>query len=63
MENYRMGVKKGLFIELNPNFVAGFFKGASEMVFKPDFILKNNLTIEETIYSFRTLLISALVKQ
>lgn len=60
MENYTRGVQMGLFIELNPYFVSGFFKGASETVFKPEFILQNNLTIEETIASFRTMLMSSL---
>jgi hypothetical protein len=36
----------------------GFLTGASNAVLNPDFILENNLTIEDSIVAFKSLFLS-----
>ncbi len=52
------GDKDRGFQEINPSIVVGFLTGASNAVLNPDFILENNLTIEDSIVAFKSLFLS-----
>ena len=41
----------------------GFLTGASNAVLNPDFILENNLTIEDSIVAFKNLFLSGLLEK
>ncbi len=57
----RRGVEEGAFQPINMRFIEGFYTGMVNYVFNPDFILDNDLTIEETLVSFQNILLSALM--
>lgn len=57
------GIKSGVFRDINPIFVEGFYMGAVNEVFNPEFILKNNITINEVVTSFKTILLTGLLRQ
>lgn len=59
----RRGVKAGVFKNINPSIVVGFLTGASNAVLNPDFILENNLTIEDSIVAFKSLFLSGLLEK
>lgn len=58
----RKGVEEGNFRQINMRFIEGFYTGMVNYVFNPDFFLDNDLTIEETLVSFKNILLSALSK-
>jgi len=57
------GIKSGVFKDINPLFLEGFYLGAVNEVFKPEFILKNNITINEAVSSFKTILLTGLLRR
>ena len=61
IKNIKKGIKAGVFRDINPKFIEGFYTAAVERVFNPDFILENNLTVQESIASLRTMLLYGLI--
>ena len=62
LEIIRIGVEQNYFKQINMKFISGFYTGMVHYIFNPDFFLDNDLTIEETIISFKNILFSALSK-
>ena len=56
------GINSGVFKDINPIFVEKFYMGAVAEVFDPEFILKNNITINEVVTSFKTILLTGLLR-
>lgn len=63
MKVIRQGIESGVFHTIDLRIIEGFYTGAINYMFNSDFILDNNLTIEEALLSFKTILLSALVKK
>ncbi len=63
MKVIRQGIESGVFHTIDLRIIEGFYMGAINYMFNSDFILDNNLTIEEALLSFKTILLSALVKK
>lgn len=61
INNIKKGIKAGVFRDINPKFIEGFYTAAVERVFNPDFILENNLTVQESISSLKTMLLYGLI--
>ena len=59
----RQGIESGAFYPINLRIVEGFYMGAVNYVFNAEFLLDNNLTLEEILQSFKTILLSAIVKR
>jgi len=62
IEIIRTGVEQNYFRQINMKFIEGFYTGMVHYIFNPDFFLDNDLTIEETLISFKNILLSALLK-
>lgn len=62
LATFKEGISKGVFRDLNPNFVAEFFQGAGNYILNTEFMLKNDLSVEETFDNYRTMLLSGLLK-
>jgi AcrR family transcriptional regulator len=57
----KSGIETGIFRNFNPALVLNAFLGASDRVLNPDFILENNMTIEEVMKSFYELSLYGLI--
>lgn len=62
-EAVREGILSGIFENINLSVVAGFLTGAISKVLTPEFILENNLSVEETLRSFSELFLFGIVKK
>jgi TetR/AcrR family transcriptional regulator len=62
-EAIREGILSGIFENINLSIVAGFLTGAISKVLTPEFILENNLSVEETLRSFSELFLFGIVKK
>ena len=63
IKTIKKGINSGVFRDINPNFVEGFYTAAVSKVFNPDFILENNLTVQESISSLKTMLMWGLLNR
>lgn len=62
--NIARGIEEGDFYpDVHPLIAMEIAMAGAEKIINPDYILKNNLTIEQTITSFRNLMIHALIKK
>lgn len=59
----RNGMENGAFYPIDLRIVEGFYLGAINYMFNSEFLLDNNLSVEETLYAFKTILLSALVRK
>lgn len=55
------GMKSGKFKKFNPALVTSFITGAASTVLNPDFILEHNMTLEETLMTFKNILLEGLL--
>ncbi len=55
------GMKSGKFKNFNPALVTSFITGAASTVLNPDFILEHNMTLEETLMTFKNILLEGLL--
>ena len=58
----KKGISLGLFREINPRFLEGFYDAVVNRVFTPEFIAANQLTVQESLNSFKTLLLQGLLR-
>ena len=63
IKTIKKGIQSGVFRDINPNFIEGFYTAAVTKVFNPDFILENNLTVQEAISSLKTMLLWGLLNR
>jgi AcrR family transcriptional regulator len=63
MKTIKKGIKSGIFRSINPRFIEGFYTAAVNKVFNLDFILENNLTVQEAFNSFKTMLLFGLLNE
>lgn len=56
------GIEAGIFKKINPEFIASYVLGATNHVFKANFLLKNNLTVEDAISTFKKLVLTGVLK-
>ena len=58
------GIESGDFNpEINPDIATEMIMGAAEKVIHPEYIISHNLTVEQTINSFKAFIVSGLVKR
>jgi len=57
----KKGINQGQFREVNPKFIEGFYDAVVNRVFNPDFIVENNLSVQDTLSSFKTILLRGLL--
>ncbi len=60
-DTVREGITSGVFENINLSIVAGFLTGAISNVLNPHFILENNLSVDETLRSFREIFLFGIV--
>ncbi|MCP4136149.1 MAG: TetR/AcrR family transcriptional regulator [bacterium] len=62
IETFKKGKESGVFKDIHPSFVLSFFRGAGNNVLNSDFVLNNDISLEETISSFKELMLSGLLQ-
>jgi AcrR family transcriptional regulator len=62
LEIIKRGINQKQFREVNPLFLDGFYDAVVNRVFNPEFIVQNNLSVHETLASFKALLLRGLLR-
>ena len=60
-DSFEDGIKTGIFKDVNPAFVAAFLAGAAGTVLSPDFMFRNSLTVDESLATFKELVLSGIL--
>ena len=56
------GIESGAFHPIDLRIIEGFYLGAINYMFNSGFLIDNNLSVDETLHAFKTILLSALVR-
>ncbi|HOW83199.1 MAG TPA: TetR/AcrR family transcriptional regulator [Spirochaetota bacterium] len=59
----KKGVSRGSFKNINPAFAEKFYFGALNNIFSPEFMLKTGLGVNEILDSFKSMLLTGLLKE
>jgi AcrR family transcriptional regulator len=59
----KKGISRGSFKNINPAFAEMFYFGALNYIFSPDFMLNTGLGVNEILDSFKSMLLTGLLKE
>ncbi|MBN2160379.1 MAG: TetR/AcrR family transcriptional regulator [Spirochaetes bacterium] len=58
----KKGISQGQFRDINPLFLEGVYDAIVNRVFTPSFIVQNNLSVQDALSSFKTILFNGLLR-
>lgn len=61
LKSFNEGVQTGFFKDINPHFSIEFMSGAAKSVFNTEFLLKNDISVDEAFRTYKQILLSGLL--